>query len=130
MKSFELYPFQQEAVEAVRKEFDDGRKHTLLVLPTGCGKTVTFSEWLRQQVLKGGRGLILAHREELLTQAAQKLKSVTGLDSALERRAGDGCFRTEPLPPGAAEEVSGRVLYGYRDRRGASFPFQLLPGYH
>ena len=85
MKYFELYPFQQEAVEAVRKEFDDGRKHTLLVLPTGCGKTVTFSEWLRQQVLKGGRGLILAHREELLTQAAQKLKSVTGLDSALEK---------------------------------------------
>ncbi len=105
MKSFELYPFQQEAVEAVRKEFDDGRKHTLLVLPTGCGKTVTFSEWLRQQVLKGGRGLILAHREELLTQAAQKLKSVTGLDSALEKADSSACLSDAPVTVASVQSL-------------------------
>ena len=82
---FELYPFQRNAVEAVEKEFAEGRKHILMVLPTGTGKTVCFSEFLRRQVENGGRGLILAHRDELLSQAAQKLKATTGLDSALEK---------------------------------------------
>ncbi len=106
MKSFELYPFQRDAVEAVQKEFDEGRKHTLLVLPTGCGKTITFSEWLRQQVEKGGRGLILAHRDELLSQAAQKLKSVTGLDSALEKADSSAYLSDAPVTVASVQSLS------------------------
>ena len=106
MKSFELYPFQREAVEAVQQEFTEGRKHTLLVLPTGCGKTITFSEWLRQQVIKGGRGLILAHRDELLSQAAQKLKSVTGLDSALEKADSSAYLSNAPVTVASVQSLS------------------------
>ena len=105
MKSFELYPFQREAVEAVQQEFTEGRKHTLLVLPTGCGKTITFSEWLRQQVMKGGRGLILAHRDELLSQAAQKLKSVTGLDSALEKADSSAYMSDAPVTVASVQSL-------------------------
>ncbi len=115
----ELYPFQQEAVDAVQKEFNEGRKHTLLVLPTGCGKTITFSELLRQQVEKGGRGLILAHRDELLTQAAQKLKTVTGLDSALEKADSSAYLSDAPVTVASVQSMC-------RPERLKKYP----PGYY
>lgn len=40
----ELRPYQKEAKEAVLTEWNDGIQRTLLVLPTGCGKTVVFAK--------------------------------------------------------------------------------------
>ena len=51
----ELRPYQQEAREAVQKEWLEGRKRTLLVLPTGTGKTVVFSKIIEDQVREGKR---------------------------------------------------------------------------
>ena len=45
----ELRPYQQEARESVQKEWEEGRKKTLLVLPTGCGKTIVFSKVLKTE---------------------------------------------------------------------------------
>lgn len=49
---------------------------TLLVMATGCGKTVVFGnvsgKW------NTGRVLVLAHREELIFQAANKIEKITG----------------------------------------------------
>lgn len=50
-----------------------------------CGKTVVFSMVAKDEVDNGGRVLILAHRGELLQQAADKLKSATGLGSSVEK---------------------------------------------
>mgnify|MGYP002624101196 CR=1 FL=1 len=50
-----------------------------------CGKTIVFSSITQEQVSKNHRVLILAHRMELLTQAADKLKATSGLDAALEK---------------------------------------------
>ncbi len=101
----ELYPFQREAVEAVQREFEEGRKRTLLVLPTGTGKTITFSEFLRRQVENGGRGLILAHRDELLTQAAQKLKRTAGLDSVLEKAENSALGSDAPVTVASVQSL-------------------------
>ena len=81
----ELRPYQVEAVRAVEGEWNEGRKKTLLVLPTGTGKTIVFSEITKNAVNKGDRVLILAHRGELLEQAADKLQKSTGLCAALEK---------------------------------------------
>ena len=81
----QLRPYQQEAREAVQAEWAKGRKRTLLVLPTGCGKTIVFSKIIEDQVKKGKRVLVLAHRSELLEQASDKLKTATGLGTALEK---------------------------------------------
>ena len=43
----ELRPYQKSAIEAVKKEWEEGHKKTLLVLPTGTGKTVVFSKIAR-----------------------------------------------------------------------------------
>lgn len=81
----ELRPYQQEAKEAVKREWANGNRKTLLVLPTGCGKTIVFSKLAEDQVRAGERVLILAHRGELLEQAADKLISATGLRCAVEK---------------------------------------------
>ena len=81
----ELRPYQKEAKEAIFEQWDSGVLKTLLVLPTGCGKTVVFAKVTEECVRKGDRVLILAHRGELLDQAADKLMKTTGLGCALEK---------------------------------------------
>ena len=81
----QLRPYQNEAKDAVFKEWSNGNDRTLLVLPTGTGKTIVFSAIAEECVRNGKRVLILAHRGELLDQAADKLKKATGLCSAVEK---------------------------------------------
>ena len=81
----ELRPYQKEAVDAIIEQWDNGFKRTLLVLPTGTGKTVVFSKVVEEEVKDGSKALILAHRGELLEQASDKLRNASGLDSALEK---------------------------------------------
>lgn len=86
-----LRPYQQAARDAIHTEWDAGRARTLLVLPTGTGKTIVFASVAADQVRAGDRVLILAHRGELLEQAADKLRRATGLGSAVEK-AGSTCL--------------------------------------
>ena len=81
----QLRPYQKEAVDSILEEWDRGVMKTLLVLPTGCGKTVVFAKVAEAVVGKGGRVLVLAHRAELLEQAADKIEKVTGLGCAVEK---------------------------------------------
>lgn len=81
----ELRPYQQEARDSIQREWKNGAKKTLLVLPTGCGKTIVFSKVIEDRVRLGERVLVLAHRGELLDQAADKLEKSTGLKCAREK---------------------------------------------
>lgn len=85
MSAMTLRPYQQGAREKVHAEWEAGRLRTLTVLPTGTGKTIVFSAVAEDQVRAGDRVLILAHRGELLDQAAEKLKKSTGLGCAVEK---------------------------------------------
>jgi hypothetical protein len=84
-KKIDPRPYQQKAAAAIHREWDAGNKKTLVVMPTGTGKTIVFASIVNDQVAKGEHVLILAHREELLQQASDKLKMVTGLETALEK---------------------------------------------
>ncbi len=81
----ELRPYQQEARQSIENEWDKGIQKTLLVLPTGCGKTIVFAKITEDRVRRGDRVLILAHRGELLEQAADKIGKVTHLGCAMEK---------------------------------------------
>ncbi|MDI9449135.1 MAG: DEAD/DEAH box helicase family protein, partial [Bacillota bacterium] len=81
----QLRPYQLEAKEAIQKQWAEGILKTLLVLPTGCGKTIVFCKLSEDAVRNGERVLILAHRGELLDQAADKMAKVTGLGCAVEK---------------------------------------------
>lgn len=80
-----LRPYQNEAIEAIYREWKNGNKRTLLNLATGLGKTIVFSKVAERFAKNGGRVLILAHREELLNQAAEKIKKITGLKCVYEK---------------------------------------------
>lgn len=88
-----LRPYQQAARDAIHTEWENGHTRTLLVLPTGTGKTIVFASVAADQVRAGDRVLILAHRGELLEQAADKLRRSTGLVSAVEK-ADATCLNT------------------------------------
>lgn len=81
----ELRPYQQEAMDAILEAWENGTHKTLLVLPTGCGKTIVFAKVTEECVRHGDRVLILAHRGELLEQAADKIRKATGLGCATEK---------------------------------------------
>lgn len=85
MGAVDLRPYQEEARRAVEREWDEGRAKTLLVLPTGCGKTIVFAMVAKDVVDGGGRVLVLAHRGELLDQAADKIGKATGLGCSVEK---------------------------------------------
>ena len=111
----ELRPYQQEAKEAVFEQWENGTRRTLLVLPTGCGKTIVFAKITEDCVRHGDRVLILAHRGELLEQAADKIHKATGLGCAVEK-AEESCqgswFRI----------VVGSVQTMMREKRLGRFP--------
>ena len=81
----ELRPYQSEAISAIQNQWQSGNRRTLLVLPTGAGKTIVFCKLTEGLVRSGERVLIMAHRGELLDQAADKLYKSTGLKSATEK---------------------------------------------
>jgi ATP-dependent helicase IRC3 len=87
--SVALRPYQAEAVEAVLTARRRGFKRLLVCLPTGAGKTVIFS---RLAQLAQRQVLVLAHREELLFQARDKLQQALGGEQvvAIERGAERG----------------------------------------
>jgi len=76
-----LRPYQKQVVEAVRSGFREFSRQ-LAVCPTGSGKTVMFSHLAKATL--PGRTLILAHREELVDQAIDKLRAATGIEAEKE----------------------------------------------
>lgn len=89
----QLRPYQEESKRAVFNEWEQGILKTLLVLPTGTGKTIVFAAITNDCVQKGERVLILAHRGELLEQAADKIRKSTGLECAVEK-AEESCLNS------------------------------------
>lgn len=81
----ELRTYQKEAKASIFNEWESGRQKTLLVLPTGCGKTIVFAKVAEDCVRNGDHVLIMAHRGELLDQASDKIKKATGLGCAVEK---------------------------------------------
>lgn len=112
---FQLRPYQAEAKQAILAAWDEGYRKTLLVLPTGCGKTVVFSSVTENQVNKGHRVLIMAHRGELLDQAADKLKEASGLDSVLEKAESTSLGSFLPVTVGSVQSLA-------QEKRLARFP--------
>lgn len=81
----QLRSYQEKAKQKVFEQWEDGFNKTLIVLPTGCGKTIVFAKITEDCVRTGARVLVLAHRGELLDQAADKIFKVTGLKCAVEK---------------------------------------------
>jgi superfamily II DNA or RNA helicase len=92
--------YQIAARDAVRAEYTAGRKATLIVLPTGAGKTIVFALVGDQE---DGRVLVLAPRQELVYQAVEKIQWVTGDRPDVEM--------ADQYAPNLANELFGHSKY-------------------
>lgn len=90
-----LRPYQQDALTAIAEARAAGHTRVLIKKPTGTGKTVMFAamlghtalaQWLNRLDRKGAVMLVIAHREELLDQAADKIRAGNpGLQVSIEQ---------------------------------------------
>lgn len=72
-----LRDYQQQTLDSVNAAFGNGVNKQVAVLATGLGKTIIFSHLISQRIEKHGKkALIIAHREELLLQARDKLLTI------------------------------------------------------
>lgn len=90
--AYSLRDYQQELFDKVFNSWGAGARRLLAQLPTGGGKTVIVAAIADQFTRRGEGVLFLAHREELLLQAKEKLEAVTGLLAGLIKAG----YPTEP----------------------------------
>lgn len=109
------YPLREYQSQLLHDVFrlwsEPGVRRVLAQLPTGGGKTVIFASAAGQFTDRGHPVLVLAHREELLLQAKEKLEHVTGQPvgllkagykedrTALIQVASVASLLNRPLPP-------------------------------
>ena len=107
-----LRPYQEKAIAHINDGWNDNDAQ-LLVLPTGTGKTVVFVHLVDREI--SGRILILAHREELIWQAAAKVEVITGTKPSIEMadyRADEGFFNRSKVVVSSVQtqNASNRLL--------------------
>lgn len=120
IKAVALRPYQLEARESILSELSHVRG-TLLTLATGLGKTVTFAAVAEAFVSTGQRVLVLAHRGELIEQAANTLRRF-GLRVGIEQ--GGQRVDRESLPDVVIASV--QTLRGKRLQSFAAGAFGLI----
>ncbi|UKP01105.1 DEAD/DEAH box helicase [Nostoc sp. UHCC 0870] len=74
---FSLRDYQQDLVSKTFATWSNGMRKVLLQLSTGGGKTIIFAAVASKLTAEGSGVLVVAHREELITQATEKLAAVT-----------------------------------------------------
>ena len=81
----QLRDYQRDANDKTHEALTTGSS-TLVVLPTGMGKTICFAQLIKDRA-HHGRVLIMAHRDELIRQAVNKIRRVTGEEPGVEMAA-------------------------------------------
>lgn len=67
--------YQQQAIAQAREAYARGRRAVLLVSPTGSGKTTIAACIVKAAIARGNKVAFLAHRKELIDQAAARFRS-------------------------------------------------------
>jgi ATP-dependent helicase IRC3 len=92
-----LRDYQQKLIEQYREKLLAGISRICLTAPTASGKTVIFCEITRQAIAESKRVLIIAHRNELLTQPRDKLQGFFGITAGIIKAGRDKDQRPQSL---------------------------------
>lgn len=77
-----LRNFQQTASDCICNEWQEGKQSTMIVVPTGGGKTVIIADVIKRHHPQ--RALVIAHREELIWQARERIETYSGIQCEIE----------------------------------------------
>lgn len=75
---YELRDYQRQWIKDIWNSWGLGNRRVLAQLPTGAGKTICFAHICNKFFLIQQQVLVIAHRIELITQAAEKLEQIVG----------------------------------------------------
>lgn len=104
-----LRDYQNSAADCIEEKWKE-HQSTMVVMPTGTGKTCLFAEIIRRR--RPGRALVIAHRNELVTQAVDKIERFAGLDCEIEMGdmvASTSLFHSQPVVVATVQTlISGR----------------------
>jgi|SanBayMetagenome_1026888.scaffolds.fasta_scaffold06656_4 superfamily II DNA or RNA helicase len=125
-----LRPYQEKAVEGIAEKLSSNRS-TVAVLATGLGKTVIFAKAIELGLrMPGRRAIVLAHREELIHQAAAKVEAVTGIKPDIEmgdyRAVEDGFTRSPVLVSSIQTQNAGRGEHRRMHRFRNDHPWMVV----
>ena len=113
MVGIKLRPYQEEMIGAVRNEWASGNHSTVVVAATGTGKTITFGSISRRSLDNGNGVLVIAHRSELIDQAARSLEFVCEQPVEIEKaesRFNDSQGSDPPLCVASVQTLQGSRL--------------------
>lgn len=77
--TLKLRLYQQSLISEIYGQWESGQRSVMAQLPTGGGKTILFGA-IAREFYQREQVLILAHREELITQAADKVGAIAGCE--------------------------------------------------
>lgn len=80
---FTLRDYQQDLISKTFAAWSSGMRKVLLQLSTGGGKTIIFAVVASELTCRGEGVLVVAHREELILQAADKMAVTTGVQPGI-----------------------------------------------
>ena len=105
-----LRNYQSDAIAAIRSKFQSGKRSALLCLPTGAGKTVVFAEIARLTALRGNRTLVIAHRNELIQQAYDKIVRVVDPSIVAIEKADSHAGKDAMVVVASVQSLKGKRL--------------------
>jgi len=121
----QLRDYQRRAIDGLKEQLQENDS-TLIVMPTGTGKTIVFAEAVR---LAKKRALVIAHRDILVHQAAEKIELFTGERPAIEMadlRSNEQSFFNRSKVVVASVQTLNAGMFARRMERFKPDDFSLL----
>jgi superfamily II DNA or RNA helicase len=106
--TYQLRDYQTDLIERIFTHWHQGRRRVMAQLPTGGGKTICFSHLVQLFVAAGLTVLVVAHREELIKQAADKITAMTGIEPGIIK-AGYKADYSRPIQVASVQSLIRRL---------------------
>jgi superfamily II DNA or RNA helicase len=124
--------YQESSISGIHEAFKT-HTSTLLVLPTGGGKTIVFAHIIKD--FQPARAMVLAHRNELIVQAREKIHAVTGLPIEIEKAdlvASTSLFHRCPIVVSSIQTqiAGGKNFRRYRRFKPEDFGLLIIDEAH
>lgn len=120
-----LREYQHDALRDIERALESNQS-VLAVMPTGTGKTIVFAHLINNTIARRGRCMVIAHREELIMQAAEKIKAIVGREASIEKAAMQAGATSSIIVSSIQTLNAMRAPNAFRMHRFNPFDFDLI----